>query len=71
MKCVKYLDGVHAGVWLHPLDTVLGLVWGQFPGGEKSVLYFSRQEIVFLWSRNRISLVYIVFLSSRNRISLV
>ena len=26
-----YLDGVHARVGLHPLDTVLSLVWRQFP----------------------------------------
>ena len=26
------LDGIHARVGLHPLDTVLSLVWGQLPG---------------------------------------
>ena len=27
-----HLDSVHAGVGLHPLDTVLSLVWRQLPG---------------------------------------
>ena len=26
-----HLDGIHARVGLHPLDTVLSLVWWQFP----------------------------------------
>ena len=34
---IQYLDGVHAGVGLHPLDTVLGLVRGQLPGGDNVV----------------------------------
>ena len=27
-----HLDGIHARVRLHPLDTVLSLVWRQLPG---------------------------------------